>query len=81
MGTIAEPYRMSLNAVSKHLMKLERAGLIEREVRGRERHCRLRAAAMTEAVAWMNEYRAFWMARLDGLERHLGAKRDRGDNP
>src|ERR1700733_11196414 len=75
---LAEPYDMSLNAVSKHLKKLESAGLIRRDVRGREHFCSLDAARLEAAMDWMEHYRAFWTERLDALEKHLIEKRKRG---
>jgi DNA-binding transcriptional ArsR family regulator len=65
---LAEPFSMSLPAVSKHLKVLENAGLI---VRGREaqwRPCRLEAGPLKEAAAWIEEYRRFWEERYDRLE-------------
>src|SRR5262245_9387916 len=53
---LAEPYAMSLNAVSKHIKALERAGLIRREINGREHSCRLEAARLEEAMNWMSYY-------------------------
>jgi DNA-binding transcriptional ArsR family regulator len=65
---LAEPFAMSLPAVSKHLKVLENAGLI---VRGREaqwRPCRLEAGPLKEAAAWIEDYRRFWEERYDRLE-------------
>lgn len=76
--TLAAPYAMSLNAVSKHIKMLESAGLVHREIRGREHRCRLNAARMEEAMDWMNYYRGFWSDRVEALERHLIEKRKRG---
>jgi len=78
VSTVAEPYRMSLNGVSKHLKKLERAGLIRREIRGREHCCELDAHRLEAAMAWIEHYRSFWTERLDSLEQHLIEKRKRG---
>jgi DNA-binding transcriptional ArsR family regulator len=72
---IAAPFPVSLNAISKHIMVLERAGLIHREVSGREHRCRLRPEPMREASAWLDHYRQFWDVRLDALELHILAKR------
>jgi len=68
---LAEPYPMSLNAVSKHLKKLESAGLIRRDIQGREHFCRLDAGRFEAAMNWMDHYREFWNVRLDALEKHL----------
>ena len=72
---LAGPYDMSLNAVSKHIKTLERAGLIRREIRGREHSCRLDAARLEAAMNWMSYYSEFWSERMDALEKHLLAKR------
>ena len=75
---LANPYAMSLNAVSKHIKTLERAGLIRREIRGREHSCGLDAARFEEAMNWMSYYSRFWSDRMDALEKHLTDKRKRG---
>jgi DNA-binding transcriptional ArsR family regulator len=72
---IAAPFDMSLNAVSKHLKLLERAKLVQREVRGREHYCSLDARPLSEATDWTAGYREFWERRLDALERLLSARR------
>jgi DNA-binding transcriptional ArsR family regulator len=72
---IAEGFSISLNSVSKHLRVLERAGLLRREVRGREHVCTLSLQPLREASGWMEEMRTFWEARLDALERHLVSRR------
>lgn len=74
---IAEPFDMSLNAVSKHLKVLEAAGLIEREVIGREHVIEFRAAPMREISAYVLEYERFWTQHLDGLAAHLKTKRSK----
>jgi len=78
---LADPFPVSLNAISKHLMALERAGLIRREIRGREHHCALEAARFREAQAWLDRYTQFWESRTDALERHIAKKRQRGSRP
>ena len=68
---LAEPFEMSLPAVSKHLKVLERAGLI---VRGREaqwRPCRITAAPLKEVDDWVEHYRRFWTESLDRLDDYL----------
>jgi len=75
---LARPYAMSLNAVSKHVKTLEKAGLIRRSIRGREHSCRLDAARFEEALSWMSYYSAFWSGRVDALGRHLADKRKEG---
>ncbi|MBZ5536244.1 MAG: metalloregulator ArsR/SmtB family transcription factor [Acidobacteriia bacterium] len=72
---IARSFPVSLNAVSKHLMVLERAGLVRRKVQGRVHHCRLVAKPLRQATAWLDHYRRFWEIRLDALEEHLAQKK------
>lgn len=74
---LARPCAMSLNGASKHIKKLETAGLIRRSIHGREHLCSLNANALQDAMDWMNRYSAFWSERLDSLEKHLVAKRKR----
>lgn len=76
--TLAEPFDMSFAAVSKHVLVLERAGLIRREIVGREHHCRLAPEHFAEASGWFERYREFWESRLEALEaRVLERKRER----
>ena len=75
VSEIAEPFDMSLNAVSKHLKVLESAGLISREVVGREHVIAFRPAPLREIATWVAEYERFWTQHLDGLEAHFKAKR------
>ena len=71
VGELAEPFEMSLPAVSKHLKVLERAGLITRGRKAQWRPCRLEAAPLQDAAAWLEEYRRFWEESLDRLEDYL----------
>ena len=71
VGSLADRFPMSLNGVSKHVKVLERAGLVERTVRGREHRLRLNAEPLREASSWLEHYRAFWDARLSALEAFL----------
>ncbi len=82
---LAEPFEMSLPAVSKHLKVLERAGLVSR---GRERQwrpARLRATPLKEVAEWTDRYRRFWEERYDRLDEYLdelqgrGRKREEGE--
>jgi DNA-binding transcriptional ArsR family regulator len=68
---LAEPFEMSMPAVSKHLRVLERAGLIARGREAQWRPCRIRATPLKEVAEWTERYRAFWEERLDGLELYL----------
>jgi DNA-binding transcriptional ArsR family regulator len=65
---LAQPFPMSLAAVSKHIKVLERAGLVSRTVQGRTHICRLAPQALAEASGWLRFYERFWTARLDALE-------------
>src|SRR6185436_4262622 len=71
VGSLAERFPISLNGVSKHVKVLERAGLVERTVQGREHRLRLNAEPLREASMWLEHYRAFWDSRLAALEAFL----------
>jgi DNA-binding transcriptional ArsR family regulator len=71
VGELAEPFDMSLPAVSKHLTVLERAGLVVRMKDGRIRHCRLIEEPMRDAFEWIGTYGSFWEGKLDSLGRFL----------
>ena len=71
VGALAEPFAMSFAGASKHVKVLEKAGLLTREVQGRTHLCRLNAAPMAEADAWLQRYRVFWNTNLDALEKAL----------
>ena len=68
---LAEPFEMSLPAVSKHLRVLERAGLIARGREAQWRPCRLEAGPLKEVADWTERYRRLWEQRLDRLETYL----------
>lgn len=68
---LAEPFAMSLPAVSKHLKVLENAGLITRGRAAQWRPCRLEAAPLKQATDWLAEYRRFWESGFDRLDEHL----------
>jgi DNA-binding transcriptional ArsR family regulator len=67
VGELAEPFEMSLAAVSKHVQVLSRAGLVSQRREGRQRHCRLEPEPLRAADAFLARYRPFWEARLDAL--------------
>jgi DNA-binding transcriptional ArsR family regulator len=71
VGALAERFPISLNGVSKHVKVLERAGLVERTIEGREHRLRLNPAPLQEASMWLDHYRTFWDARLGALEAFL----------
>ncbi|HZA24595.1 MAG TPA: metalloregulator ArsR/SmtB family transcription factor, partial [Dehalococcoidia bacterium] len=68
---LAEPFHVSLPAISKQLRVLEHAGLLIREKEGRVRRCRLDAEPMKEAVEWLAGYRRYWERQLDSLADYL----------
>ena len=68
---LAEPFDVSLPAISKQLRVLEGAGLLTQEKDGRVRRCRLQALPMKEAVEWIAQYQRFWEAKLDSLANYL----------
>jgi DNA-binding transcriptional ArsR family regulator len=68
---LAEPFRVSLPAISKHVRVLESAGLLRREIDGRVHRCRLAAEPMKNAAAWIEQYRAFWELQFDALAKYL----------
>lgn len=71
VSDLAQPFRMSLPAVSKHLKVLERAGLITRGRAAQWRPCRLAPAPLKDVAAWLEHYRQFWEGSLDRLELYL----------
>ena len=82
---LAQPFAMSLPAISKHLKVLERAGLVARGREAQWRPCRLEAERLKEASDWLERYRRFWEQSLDRLEDYLdelqaAAKGGAGEN-
>jgi DNA-binding transcriptional ArsR family regulator len=75
INQIAKPFPVSLNTISKHVMVLERVGLVRREIRGREHHCFIDPRPLREAGVWLEYYRQFWEQRLDALEAYVARKR------
>ena len=74
ISELAEPFAISLAAVSKHIKVLESAGLVRRDVRGRTHVCSLDPVPLMSADQWLGVYRRFWSGRLDTLERILRAE-------
>ena len=72
---IAKPFNLSLNAVSKHIRMLEQAGLVQREVRGREHWLSFNDRPLSEAADWITRAQSFWSQSLTGLESHLRKRR------
>ncbi len=86
VGSLAERFPISLNGVSKHVKVLERAGLVERTVQGREHRLRLNAEPLREASMWLEHYRTFWDTHLAALEAFLlnkerGAGSEQAEHP
>jgi DNA-binding transcriptional ArsR family regulator len=71
VNELAEPFRMSMPAVSKHLKVLERAGLIARGREAQWRPCRLKASPLKDVADWVEHYRGFWEQSLDRLDDYL----------
>jgi DNA-binding transcriptional ArsR family regulator len=71
---IAAPFDMSLNAVSKHVKILERAGLVRRDIQGRDHRLSFNQAPLEDITAWISEKRVFWEERLDALDQYLKRK-------
>ena len=71
VSQLAEPFDMSLTAVSKHVRVLADAGLVVVTKRGRTRYCELKAAPMQKAFLWLEDYRQFWDEQLDALGQFL----------
>ena len=76
---LAQPYSMSLQAVSQHIQVLERSGLISQGRHRQTRPCRLEPAALDAALSWIEESRRTWSDRMDRLETHLARVQERED--
>jgi DNA-binding transcriptional ArsR family regulator len=77
---LAEPFEMSLPAISKHLKVLERAGLIARGREAQWRPCRLAAGPLKDAADWLDHYRRFWDETFDRLEDYLRELQKKDEN-
>jgi DNA-binding transcriptional ArsR family regulator len=80
VSELAEPFPISVQAVSKHLRVLERAGLIERGRTAQLRPSRLRVAPLRDATEWLQTYRRFWEGSFDRLENRLRPSENRVDD-
>jgi DNA-binding transcriptional ArsR family regulator len=74
VGELAEPFRISLPAISRHLKVLEEASLIERERDGQHKRCRLKPDALASAREWLDFHQRFWSGSFDRLADHLKGK-------
>src|SRR5438477_7437495 len=75
VGELAEPFDISLPAISKHLTVLEDADLLVRTKEGRMRKCRLREEPLRDALEWIASYGSFWEGQLDSLGRFLAERK------
>jgi DNA-binding transcriptional ArsR family regulator len=75
VSELAQPHRMSLPAVIKHLRVLQRAGLVTQRKSGRTRHCRLKPKPLQRAEAWISQYRMFWVGQFEALDRYLAQQK------
>ncbi len=71
VGELAEPFQISLAAVSKHVKALEQAGLVRRSIRGRSHYCQINPQPLARANGWLQPYERLWTARLTALEAML----------
>lgn len=76
VGELAEPFDITLSAVSKHLHVLERANLVQRTRTGRTTLCSVVPGALEDAQIWITRHRVFWDDRLDALEKILESRAD-----
>ncbi len=76
VGQLAEPFHISLPAISKHLKILEQSGLILRRKEGRVQKCELRGEAFKEASEWVEKYRIFWESQFDELGKYLDSQKE-----
>jgi DNA-binding transcriptional ArsR family regulator len=75
VGELAAPFSMSLATASKHIMVLQRAGLVERRISGRSHVCRLEPGPLASVSSWLQFYERFWTERLDALVDHIQTTR------
>ena len=78
---LADPFDMTLPAVSKHLKVLERAGLVERGREAKWRPCQLTARPLKDAAEWVERYRTFWEQRFDRLDEYLRELQQKKEKP
>jgi len=74
---LAEPYAMSMQAISQHIRVLERSGLISQGRHRQTRPCRLEPGALEDALSWIEQSRRTWSDRMDRLEAHLASVQER----
>ncbi len=76
---LASLYKVSLNAISKHLKVLENAQLIDRNIQGRVHLCKTNSDKLKDIELWMTPYKKFWKSSLDNLEKYLVSKKNKGE--
>ncbi|MER7444428.1 ArsR/SmtB family transcription factor [Micromonospora avicenniae] len=81
VNELAAPFPMSVQAISKHLNVLERAGLIVRTREAQWRRCRLEPAPLRTLAEWVDQYRRFWEDRYDTLDEYLNELKGKDDEP
>src|SRR6186997_2075108 len=72
LNSVAEQFKISRPAISKHIKILTECGLIVIKQQGRERYCEAKLEKLSEISDWVEQYSKFWTARLDALEKYLG---------
>ena len=77
VNDVAEPFAISLPAISRHLKVLEEAGLVTRGREAQWRPARMQPAPLDQAMGWMQARKATWEARMDRLDAHLGTEEER----
>jgi DNA-binding transcriptional ArsR family regulator len=73
---LAQPFDMSLNAVSKHIKVLQDAGLVTRRIAGREHWLSVDVEPLEQGWSWLGNYRPFWESRLDALDAYFRRRRE-----
>ena len=76
VNELAEPFRLSLPAISKHIKVLEKAGLITRKKQAQWRPCAIETGTLQEAFDWIGHHRRIWNSSLDGLDAYLRSQAD-----
>ena len=80
LNGVADKFKISRPAISKHIKILQECGLVEIEQQGRERYCEARLEKLNEVAGWIEQYRKFWEDKLDALENYLGKLQSKEKN-
>lgn len=78
VSELAQPFRMTLAAASKHIRVLEQAGLVRRLKRGRTHYCTLTPRPLADAYSWLGDYRRMWEEQFDKLDAYLARRNRKG---